>query len=207
MEDLKKTNKCGQLSAKNKKINVQSGSPVFILARVLLLRVRAAMPQSCNCSARSTMILLLASQPRRVFTVTGIFTASTTARVISSISGMFCSIPAPAPLPATRFTGQPKLMSSVSGCACSTMRAASTMVAVSRPYICMATGRSSSLMFSFCWVLPTERIKASAETNSVYTMSAPKCLHIRRKAGSVTSSIGARNTGRGPRSISLIFII
>lgn len=67
-------------------------------------------------------------------------------------------------------------MSSVSGCACSTMRAASTMVAVSRPYICMATGRSSSLMFSFCWVLPTERIKASAETNSVYTMSAPEVL-------------------------------
>ncbi len=134
-------------------ISVQSASPVYIWARVRPWMVRAAMPQSCNCSARSTMILLLASQPRRVFTVTGIFTASTTARVISSISGMFCSIPAPAPLPATRFTGQPKLMSSVSGCACSTMRAASTMVAVSFPYICMATGRSSSLMFSFCWVL------------------------------------------------------
>ena len=33
------------------------------LARVRPWMVRAAMPQSCNCSARSTMILLLASQP------------------------------------------------------------------------------------------------------------------------------------------------
>ena len=159
------------------------------------------MPQSCSCSARSTIILLLASQPRRVFTVTGIFTASTTERVISSILGMFCNIPAPAPLPATRFTGHPKLMSRISGCACSTIRAASTIVSVSLPYICMATGRSSSLIFSFCSVLLTERISASLDTNSVYTMSAPKFLHIRRKAGSVTSSIGASNTGYLPRSI------
>ena len=164
------------------------------------------MPQSCNCSARVTIILCSASQPRRVFTVTGIFTASTTARVISSISGMFWSMPAPAPLPATRFTGQPKFRSRMSGRACSTMRAASTIVAVSRPYIWMATGRSSSLMLSFCSVLLTERIRASAETNSVYTMSAPKRLHIKRKAGSVTSSIGARSTGCGPKSMLAIFI-
>ena len=165
------------------------------------------MPQSCSCSAKSTIILLPASQPRRVFTVTGIFTASATARVISSILGIFCNIPAPAPLPATRFTGQPKLMSSMSGRACSTIRAASTIVSVSLPYICMATGRSSSLMFSFCSVLLTERISASLDTNSVYTISAPKPLHISRKAGSVTSSMGASNMGCLPRSISLIFII
>ena len=164
------------------------------------------MPQSCNCSANVTIILCSASHPRRVLTVTGIFTASTTARVISSISGMFCNMPAPAPLPATRFTGQPKLRSSTSGRACSTMRAASTIVAVSRPYIWIATGRSSLAIFNFCSVLLTERINASADTNSVYTMSAPKRLHIRRNAGSVTSSMGASITGRSPKSMFRIFI-
>ena len=187
-------------------ISVQSASPVYICARVRPCMVNAAIPQSCNCSASSTIILLLASHPRRVFTVTGIFTASTTARVISSIWGIFCNIPAPAPFPATLFTGHPKLISKISGCACSTIFAASTMVSVSLPYIWMATGRSSSLMFNFCAVLLTARISASLDTNSVYTMSAPNFLHIRRKAGSVTSSMGASRIGCFPKSIWLIFI-
>ena len=114
-------------------IRVQSASPVYICARVRPWMVRASIPQSCNCSASSTIILCSASHPRRVFTVTGIFTASTTARVISSILGTFCSMPEPAPFPATRFTGQPKFRSNISGLACSTMRAASTMVSVSFP--------------------------------------------------------------------------
>ena len=187
-------------------ISVQSASPVYICARVRPWMANAAMPQSCNCSARSTMILWSASQPSRVFTVTGIFTASTTVRVISSIFGIFCNIPAPAPFPATFFTGHPKLMSSMSGRASSTIRAAPTMASVSLPYICMATGRSSSQIVSFCVVLLTERISASLETNSVYTISAPNFLHIRRKAGSVTSSIGAKKIGCSPKSIWLIFI-
>ena len=39
------------------------------------------------------------------------------------------------------------------------------------------------------------RTKASAATNSEYTIDAPKRLHNKRKPMSVTSSIGARNTG------------
>ena len=39
------------------------------------------------------------------------------------------------------------------------------------------------------------RTKASAATNSEYTIAAPKRLHKRRKPMSVTSSIGAKNTG------------
>ena len=96
-------------------ISVQSASPVYICARVRPWMERAAIPQSCSCSARSTMIRLSASQPKRVFTVTGMFTALTTSRVMSSISGILRSMPAPAPLPATRLTGQPKLMSRMSG--------------------------------------------------------------------------------------------
>ena len=109
-------------------ISVQSASPVYIWARVRPWMVRAWTPQSCSRSAKSTMILWLSSHPRRVFTVTGTSTASTTARVISNILGMFCNMPAPAPLPATFLTGQPKFRSSTSGCARSTtMRAASAI--------------------------------------------------------------------------------
>ena len=164
------------------------------------------MPQSCNCSARVGMMRFSWSHPNRVFTVTGTLTAFTTSRVISSINGMFLSIPAPAPLPATFFTGQPKLMSITSGFACSTILAASTMSSTERPYICMPTGRSSSQMLSLFMVDLTDLTKASADTNSVYTMAAPKRLQSIRKPMSVTSSIGARNTGCLPNCMSPIFI-
>ena len=153
------------------------------------------------------MMRWLLSQPRRVFTVTGVCTAFTTSRVMSSMSGMFCSMPAPAPLPATFFTGQPKLRSMTSGCASSTIFAASTMASVSRPYICMPTGRSSSLMVSLLTVDLMERTRASALTNSVYTIDAPKRLQSLRKPMSVTSSIGARNRGLSPNSMFPIFIV
>ena len=73
------------------------------------------------------------SQPRRVFTVTGSFTACTTARVMASSCGTLRNMPDPAPLPATFFTGQPKLRSMTSGRAASQMRAASTIESTSRP--------------------------------------------------------------------------
>ena len=114
-------------------INVQSASPVYICERVRPWMVSAAIPQSCSCSANSSIIRLLQSHPRRVFTVTGICTASTTARVISSIRGIFRNNPAPAPLPATRFTGHPKLISRISGPASSQILAASTMAFTSLP--------------------------------------------------------------------------
>ena len=53
------------------------------------------------------MYLVLSSQPRRVLTVTGKSTASTISLVIETIFGMSCRMPAPAPLQATFFTGQP----------------------------------------------------------------------------------------------------
>ena len=54
----------------------------------------------------------------------------------------------------------------------------------------------------------TEFVSADALIRSVgKTQQKLNICDEERKAGSVTSSIGARNTGRGPRSISLIFII
>ena len=114
-------------------IRLQSASPVYIWLRVLPWMVSAWIPQSCSCSARSVMMRFSQSHPNRVFTVTGTFTAFTTSLVISSINGIFRSIPAPAPFPATFFTGQPKLISITSGFACSTIFAASTISSVVLP--------------------------------------------------------------------------
>ena len=129
------------------------------------------------------------------------------ARVISSISGMFCSIPAPAPCRQRASRGSRSL--------CREYRAApalrSSQLRPSFPYLYHKSewlqGVLHRLILSFCAVLLTARISASLDTNSVYTMSAPNFLHIRRKAGSVTSSIGASSIGCSPRSIWLIFII
>ena len=114
-------------------IKVQSASPVYIWLRVRPWIVNAAIPQSCNRSAKSTIILDSQSQPNRVFTVTGTFIASTTAFVILIIRGISLNIPAPAPLPATFFTGQPKFISKISGFASAQICAASTIVSTSLP--------------------------------------------------------------------------
>ena len=58
---------------------------------------------------------------------------------------------------------------------------------------------------------PTQRVfnigfQIDVYKRQVYTMSAPNFLHIRRKAGSVTSSMGASRIGCFPKSIWLIFI-
>ena len=96
-------------------MSVQSAWPVYIWLRVRPWMVSAWMPQSCSCSASVVMMSCSWFHPNRVFTVTGVLTAFTTSRVISRSSSGFCSIPAPAPLPATFFTGQPKFKSITSG--------------------------------------------------------------------------------------------
>ena len=53
----------------------------------------------CNDEAIEVITRLLSSHPRRVFTVTGVLTAFTTARVISSIFGISFRSPAPALYP------------------------------------------------------------------------------------------------------------
>ena len=138
--------------------------------------------------------------------MTGILTASTMARVISSIFGIFCSIPAPAPFPATLFTGQPKFMSRISG-----LRLLYDLRSFDHRFRIFTINLNSYRAFfiadtQLLCILLTARISASLDTNSVYTMSAPNFLHIRRKAGSVTSSIGARRMGCSPRSIWSIFM-
>ena len=185
----------------------QSAFPVYIWALVRPWMVRASIPQSCNCSARVVITKFSLSQPKRVFTVTGVLTALTTSLVMSNNRGILRNIPEPAPLLATFLTGQPKFKSITSGDTCSTILAASTIDSTSRPYIWMPTGRSLSAIESLLIVDLMLRTNASALTNSVYTIAAPKRLQSIRKPISVTSSIGARNKGFSPRSIFLIFIV
>lgn len=108
-------------------MSVQSASPRYIWARVRPWMVSAAMPTSCSRRAISSMFFDSSSHPSRVLTVTGFRTARTIWRVISTISGTSRIMPDPAPRPAIFLTGQPKLMSMMSGSAASAMRAASTI--------------------------------------------------------------------------------
>ena len=155
-------------------MSVQSASPLYIWQRVRPWMVSAAMPASCRRSASSTIILELSSHPRRVLTVTGLPTASTTAFVMATIlSGSFI-IPLPAPRPAIFDTGQPKLMSTMSApcppaisAARSAIRAASTIASGMLPYIWMATGASSSEVTILAMAFFASRIRPSEEMNSV----------------------------------------
>ncbi len=108
-------------------MSVQSASPIYICGRVRPWMVSAWMPMSCNRRAMSTIGLSELSYPKRVFTVTGIFTASTIALVMATIFGMSFKIPEPEPLEATFRTGQPQLMSITSGFADWATNAASTI--------------------------------------------------------------------------------
>ena len=56
-------------------------------------------------------------------------------------------------------------------------------------------------------VLETSRTRPSELTNSVVTMAAPASRQRMRKLASVTSSIGARVTGRYPKSMFPIFTL
>jgi hypothetical protein len=50
------------------------------------------------------------------------------------------------------------------------------------------------------------RINPSEEINSEYIKSAPCCLHNLRNGGSLTSSIGARSSGKSGNVMLPIFI-
>ena len=76
--------------------------------------------------------------------MTGTETASATAETTRAGALGSSSSVAPAPVFVTFFTGQPKLMSTRSAPASSTIRAASAITSGSEPKICTASGRSSA---------------------------------------------------------------
>ena len=100
---------------------LQSASPLYIWARVRPWMEIALQPTSCKRSATSTIFMEFSSQPKRVFTVIGRLVCFAMASVKLTIKSISFNIPAPAPLQTTFFTGQPKLMSIISGFDCSTI--------------------------------------------------------------------------------------
>ena len=86
------------------------------------------------------------SRPRRSLTVTGTDTADATASTTRQARSGSSSSVAPAPVFVTFLTGHPKLMSTMSAPASSTIAAAFAMTGGSEPKICTASGRSSAAM-------------------------------------------------------------
>src|SRR5699024_12107992 len=62
-------------------------------------------------------------------------------------------------------------------------------------------GLSYSKISNFWVDFAAFRISPSEETNSVYIISTPCCLHTKRNGGSLTSSIGAKSKGNSPKSL------
>src|SRR5436190_1890653 len=118
----------------------------------------AVAPASCIRLASSGALISVASQPARIFTVTGIFTAL----AIAATTDCACSGSRIRLHPALCFaifgTGQPMLMSTMSAPMPSTICAASAIFTGSPPKIWIDTGRSSSVYSAYSSVrsLPHE---------------------------------------------------
>ena len=104
----------------------------------------ALHPTSCNLSATSTILMVSSSHPKRVFTVTGSEVCFTIASVNETIKSISFKIPAPAPFETTFFTGQPKLISIISGLEASTISTLLIIDSKLAPKIWIPTGRSFS---------------------------------------------------------------
>ncbi len=120
----------------------QSAGGVYCWARVRACTAMAATPACSQISATSGALMFWASQPARIFTVTGTGTASTTAATISPQSGGFFISALPAPGLVIFGAGHPMLMSIKSGENSMAFFAASAITAGSEPKIWMPVGRA-----------------------------------------------------------------
>ena len=121
-----------------------SAVPVYICFAERGCSVSEAAPASTRRGPRSRHAREPSSSPRRIFTETGTETAPATAATIRHARSGSSSSVAPAPVFVTLRTGQPKLMSTMSAPAASTIRAASAITGGSEPKIWIASGCSSA---------------------------------------------------------------
>src|SRR5579864_362239 len=167
----------------------------------------AAAPASSTRRARSGALMSRSSQPARIFTVTGIRTALTIARMmLAACTGSRMRLQ-PALCFAIFGTGQPMLTSTTSAPMPSTICAASAIFTGSPPKIWIETGRSSSVYSAYSSVRSMPRTDPSALTISVTTSPQPPFRFTsRRNAVSVMPAIGASATG-WVRAIWPIFMV
>ena len=112
-----------------------SASPVYIWRAERGCSVSVCAPDSTSRGPTSRQRREPFSSPRRIFTETGMSTASATAATIRPARSGASSSVAPAPVFVTFLTGHPKLMSTMSAPAAATIRAASAIIRGSEPKI------------------------------------------------------------------------
>src|SRR5450759_1508677 len=156
----------------------------------------AAAPASSIRRTSSGALISLSSQPARIFTVTGIFTAFAIALTIAcACEGSRIRLQ-PALCFAIFDTGQPMLTSTMSAPMPSTICAAAAIFCGSPPKIWIETGRSSSVYSAYSSVRSMPRTIPSELTISVTTSpQPPRRFTRRRKAVSVMPAIGASANG------------
>src|SRR5580704_690212 len=176
-------------------ISAQSAVPSYFWQRVRPCTVTAETPASSRARASSGALIVEASQPRRIFTVTGTLTASTIAATTRAVALTSRASAAPLPRLTTLETGQPRLTSTSMAPRSTHTWAASAMTAGSQPTSCAATGATASGKSRRCRAASVLRTTASAATISVDTRPAPNSLHSSRQGASVIPTIGATSTG------------
>ena len=151
-------------------------------------------PASSAIRASSGALRQSSSQPVRLFSVTGSFTAPTTAWMIFSASPTSRIKAEPAWPLVTFFAGQPKLMSMIAAPRSSLSLAASAMTVGSQPANCTAIGCSSAQLVAIFIVRLFAWIIARLAIISEITSEAPYPLTNRRYGMSDTPDIGASST-------------
>ena len=123
--------------------------------------------------ASSGALRLAWSQPMRVLSVTGTFTALTVASMIAAASGRSRISAEPASPLTTFFTGQPMLMSMIAAPRCSLSLAASAITCGSQPASCIETGSSAGSHSAFWSDWRVSRIIAWLAIISLTVSPAP----------------------------------
>ena len=142
----------------------------------------AATPTSSSTRAKSGAVRFSSSQPRRIFAVTGIFTAST--MPFTSAAVFSCSIIIAEPPPTRRifFTGQPMLMSMLATPRSWRNTAASRISSGTEPKSCTASGRSCAFVSMSLKAFGFFSSNDRAFTRSVVARSSPpSSRNVRRK--------------------------
>ena len=137
---------------------------------------------------------LAASQPVRIFSVTGTSTAATTASRICPTRASSRISAEPAQALHTFLAGQPMLMSMICAPSSTLWRAASASCRGSVPAICTLTGAGSPSWSMRCSDLRVFQKRGSLMVISDTASPAPMRLHSSRNGLSVTPAIGARIT-------------
>ena len=155
------------------------------------------MPASSAMRAISGAFRCSLSQPVRIFSVTGMSTAATTASRISRTSASSFISAEPAALLHTFLAGHPMLMSMIWAPNSAFSLAALASISGSPPAICTERGSGSPSWFMRVCDLRVCHSLLSAMTISDTASPAPIRRQSRRKGRSVTPAIGATINGLG----------